>query len=178
MRRLLIALTIFLSLSAVAHAQTHVVVPARGNGCYRTDEAEAEQAIRIHSELMVIGLDCQAIPRYNTDGQNLYAKYRIWTAKHGKLIAEYEGRLIGYFLRQGYPDPEAAFNTMRTEFANKVASDAAHMRPDIFCSQFAPRIDRVSDMTDGEFRKWAGTFYPGHPTTHPMCQSSGINPVN
>ena len=176
MRLFVLAFTVFAALIGTAHAATHVTVPARGNGCYRKDEAEAEQAIRIHSELMVIGLNCQAMPQYN-EGGNLYAKYRVWTAKHGKLIAEYEGRLIGYYLRQGYPDPEAAFNTLRTEFANKVASDAARMRPDIFCHQFSPRIDRVADMRDADFRKWAGTFYPGHSTTHPICQDNVVNPM-
>jgi hypothetical protein len=117
---------------------------------------------------MVIALNCQTTP--SEDGtDDLYAKYRIWTAKHGKLIAEYEGRLIGYFMRQHASDPENSFNTLRTEFANKVATDAAHMRPDVFCSQYAPRIDKVAAMNDATYRRWSQTFFPGHPTTHPVC---------
>lgn len=33
--------------------------------CYRAGEAEAEQGIRIHSELMVIGLNCQHMATAN-----------------------------------------------------------------------------------------------------------------
>jgi hypothetical protein len=171
MIRKLSFLTVVLAVACLsafaARAETRVTVGTH-SGCYRLDEAEAEQAIRIHSELMVIGLNCQTMWKTG-DGRSLYAKYRIWTAQHGKLIAEYEGRLIGYFLRQGAGDPEALFNSMRTEFANKVATDAARMRPDAFCAQYAPRIDKVASMDDRTYRRWAATFFPGHPPTHPVC---------
>ena len=39
-----------------------LATPAFAGGCYTAREVEAEQAIRIHSELMVIGLTCIKMP--------------------------------------------------------------------------------------------------------------------
>lgn len=136
--------------------------------CYTQQEAVAEQAIRIHSELMVIGLNCQHM---TPAGQkNLYQSYREFTAAHSGLFAQYEATLLAYFVRTGSPGPESALNALRTDFANKIALDVAKMRPDLFCNHYIPRIQRVSTMNRGDIQKWAATFYPGHPPTKPICQ--------
>ena len=139
--------------------------------CYTQAEAEAEQGIRIHSELMVIGLNCNHMgKRY---GQPLYSMYRNFTAKHGDLFAAYENLLLAYFKSNGDKNPVATLNTLRTNFANKISNDAAGIRPDIFCSRYAPRILKAAEMSTGDVRKWAATVYPSHPVSHPICASSG-----
>jgi hypothetical protein len=102
--------------------------------------------------------------------QNLYVQYRQWESKHDHVFTEYENRLISYYKRQGDRNPEASLHTLRTVLANKVATDAAHMRPDLFCAKYAPRINKVSSMDDATIRRWSATFYPGHPTSHPVCE--------
>ena len=72
--------------------------------CYTPDEAEAEQGIRIHSELMVIGLNCQHMARAGK--KNLYLEYRDFTARHAQVFSDYETRLIRYFRRSAW-SPEA-----------------------------------------------------------------------
>ncbi|MCB1556174.1 MAG: hypothetical protein KDJ15_02555 [Alphaproteobacteria bacterium] len=134
--------------------------------CYTAAEAEAEQGIRIHSELMVIGLNCQGM---QTRGKNLYAQYREFSAAHGDLFAAYEDRLLGYFRKRGDADPEASLNTLRTAFANKISLDAAKMRPDLFCNHYGSRIPKVAGMDRATLRKWASTVYPGHPVSQPLC---------
>ena len=78
LRKFLLAFVLSVLLSASAMA-----APA----CYTMPEAEAEQGIRIHSELMVIGLNCQHM--YKSNGKNLYASYRSFTAENIKLFADY-----------------------------------------------------------------------------------------
>ena len=140
---------------------------AADDGCYSNAEAEAEQGIRIHSELMVIGLNCQHMGE--RQGMDLYGDYRQFTADHGKLFAEYEKILIKYFQKSGDKKPEESLNTLRTNFANKISNDAASMRPDVFCSTFAPRITKASTMKLEDMRKWAATIYPSHPVSKPLC---------
>jgi hypothetical protein len=142
---------------------------AAAKSCYRADEAQAEQGVRIQSELMVIGLNCAGMRSIN-GSQNLYVEYRTWESKHDHVFTEYENRLISYYKRQGVKNPEASLHTLRTELANKVATDAAHMRPDLFCAKYAPRISKVSSMDDATIRRWSATFFPGHPTSHPVCE--------
>lgn len=158
---------VLLALFILAALLIVMTAPANAASCYSKAEAEAEQAIRIHSELMVIGLNCQHMGK--RDGLNLYQQYRQFTADHGELLANYEQTLIDFFKRNGDEKPEASFNTLRTNVANKISNDVAAMRPDIFCSRYAPRIIKASKMTESDVRKWAATFYPSHPVSKPLC---------
>ncbi len=159
MRVTTLAIALFLISATAAYA---------GGGCYSTREAEAEQGIRIHSELMVIGLNCQHMTPVGQ--RNLYAQYRTFTSNYSDLISGYEDTLINYFRRIGHPNPVASLNLMRTAFANKISLDAARMRPDIFCKRYTKRISQASAMNRQEVRQWASTFYPSHPVSKPICR--------
>lgn len=168
--KFLLTVLAVLTLTAPAFAADTPVIsvsPTRISACYTQDEAVAEQGIRIHSELMVIGLNCQHMtPR----GQkNLYEAYRDFTSKNSDIFAGYESKLIGYYQRIGTGNPEGQLNVLRTQMANKISLDAARTRPDVFCSHYMPRIQKASTMSRAEIQKWASTFYPGHPVSHPVC---------
>jgi hypothetical protein len=137
--------------------------------CYTQAEAEAEQGIRIHSELMVIGLNCQHMGARH--GMNLYGQYREFTTRHAKLFSTYETMLMNYFKKAGHAKPESSLITLRTNFANKISNDAADMRPDVFCSEYAARIEQAHKMDEKAVRQWAAKIYPSHPVSRPMCKS-------
>lgn len=146
--------------------------PAFAVACYTSAEAEAEQGIRIHSELMVIGLNCQH--KTPKDEKNYYQQYKELTARNGPLFAGYETTLIRYFTRAGYENPESELNTLRTRFANKISGDVAKMRPDLFCRHYAPRLPKAAEMTTNQLRVWAGTFFRSHPLSQPICASAQV----
>jgi hypothetical protein len=157
----------YLLIAALAAVFLVPVNALAAKSCYSPAEAEADQGIRIHSELMVIGLNCQHMgKRY---GQNLYGDYRKFTADHGKLFAKYEVILMDFFKARGDARPEATLNTLRTKYANKISQDAATMRPDIFCATYAPRIKQAKSMKEQDFRKWAAMIFPDHPVSYPVC---------
>ena len=170
MKRFLLCVSLCLfAVPAQAQMKVDVGVPAeKGRQCYTPEEAEAEQGIRIHSELMVIALNCQHMTPKGW--KNFYLQYQQITARHANLIGGYENTLINYFALAGKPNPERAFHDMRTNFANKVSTDAAKMRPDIFCANFAPRLPKVDKMSAAEFRAWAADINPAHPVSRPFCQ--------
>ncbi len=155
-------------LAAVLLATPHTAYASR---CYSKAEAEAEQGIRIHSELMVIGLNCNHMGQRH--GQPLYSMYRQFTATHGDLFAKYETLLMNFFRVNGDKKPEASLNTLRTVFANKISNDAAGIRPDIFCARYSPRVLAASEMSTDDIRKWAATSYGTHPVSYPLCASAG-----
>ncbi len=142
---------------------------AFAGSCYSNVEAEAEQGIRIHSELMVIGLNCQHMGKRK--GMNLYSQYRQFTSTHANLFAKYEEILMSHYSKNGGGKPEAQLNTLRTGFANKISNDVADMRPDVFCSRYAPRITQASGMAQKDVRRWAATFHASHPVSRPLCKS-------
>lgn len=144
------------------------VSQAMAAACYTQSEAEAEQGLRIHSELMVIGLNC--INMRFRDGTNLYREYNAFTKANIDIFSGYEERLLKYFARRGDKNPEASLNTMRTLMANNISNSAARMKPDQFCNRYAGRIFKATAMDKGSFKKWASTIYPSHPVSNPICE--------
>lgn len=140
-----------------------------GEACYSKGQAEAEQGIRIHSELMIVGLNCAHMS--DDDGNNLYVQYQKFTKKHEKLFATYEDILMTYQRENGDKDPEKSLHSLRTKFANKISNDVAQMRPDIFCRTYAKRIQKASKMDGDTVRKWASMTFSGHPVSHPQCDT-------
>ncbi|MCB9991786.1 MAG: hypothetical protein H6867_10540 [Rhodospirillales bacterium] len=136
--------------------------------CYTQSQAEAEQGLRIHSELMVIGLNC--VNMRFTDGTNLYRKYNKFTRDNVDIFAAYENELLGYFKKRGDANPEASLNTLRTTMANSISNSAARMKPDQFCNRYAGRIFKASSMNRTDLKKWASTIYPSHPVSQPICE--------
>lgn len=161
MKQILLILACLLAASP-AHATRYI------KSCLSHAEAEAEQGIRIHSELMVIGLNCQHMTP--PGWKNFYLQYREISAKHGPLIAGYEQTLISHYAKIGIKNPEGRLNDLRTVFANKVAVDAAKMRPDLFCTTFAPRLPQVAKMSTRELKEWAASTYRTIPTSEPLCE--------
>lgn len=146
-----------------------IAAPVQASSCYRAQEVEAEQGIRIHSELMVIGLNCQHMtPR---GYKNFYAQYREFSARHGDLFAGYEKILLKHYRKNG-GKAEARLNALRTEFANKISNDAAKLRPDVFCAQYALRIPKADRMSREQVRQWAATIYPGAQISRPLCSAN------
>ena len=136
-------------------------------GCYTPAEYEAEQGIRIHSELMVIGLTCQKMP----GDQDLYAKYREFTLKNSGLLSHYETELLDYYRREGVKNPEKHLHNLRTRMANRISQYAVNNRVSSFCEQFSGRIDTALKMSKSTLRAWAQHKWPNQPSSEPECKS-------
>ena len=137
--------------------------------CYTSAEVEAEQGLRIHSELMAIALNCQATTHKNG---NLYIQYKDFTRQHEDLIAEYESTMKNYYRRSGNANSERAINNLRTNLANKISTDAAKMKPNVFCKYYGSRINQALAMDRTKLRRWASTVFPSHPVSKPICAST------
>jgi hypothetical protein len=134
--------------------------------CYSSEEFEAEQGLRIKSELMVIALNCQHMA-YRKG--NLYMRFREVSRQNEGLFKSYESTLINYYRKQGR-NPEKSLNDLRTDMANKVAVKSASMRPDIFCYNHRNFIETALDMDQESFRRWARQPVAANPTSAPLCR--------
>ena len=142
-----------------------VPIKANAASCYSAAEFEAEQGLRIHSELMVIGLTCLKMP----GGHALYGKYQSFTSRHQRLITGYEDTLISYFQRNGAPNAEGQFHTLRTGLANQISKHAIGNVVG-FCQAFAPRLDQALAMDQTKLKRWAQQVWPQSPTSRPVCR--------
>ncbi len=142
--------------------------PAFAGKCYSPKEVEAEQGVRILSELMVISLNCQHLTPKGQE--NLYTQYKRFALKHQSLFSGYENTLLRFYDKDGENNPDLHLHQVRTDVANKISKDAALMRPDVFCRAYAPRIAKATRMPEPKIRKWAQTVFPGHPVSRPSCK--------
>lgn len=141
---------------------------ARG-ACYMPDQTEAEQGLRIHTELMVIGLNCQHMIH---DKGNLYVQYREFTRKNHNLIAGYEQTMIDYYRGQGAANPVGKLHDLRTMLANRIATESARMQPNVFCRTYGGRIAQANEMDTPKVRRWAQAVYSGFEPTRPSCNKT------
>lgn len=145
---------------------------AQGASCYTPSEAAAEQALRLHSELLVIGLNCQNIKQ--AGGEDTYRKYKDFTQKHADLLEAYEDRLIRHFKKHGSHSPEKDLDSLRTDLANDLAQVVADVRPDVFCFRHMERLNMARAMSGKDVDNWARTYFPAMPPSKPFCMDSGF----
>lgn len=141
-RRLLGAL---LAAAVAVAAAPAAAAPA----CYSPSEFEAEQAIRLHTELMVVGLTCQRLD----PAKDAFGSYQKFTTKHRRALMEYESRLLSHFKRVEKGGGEKSFHAFRTEVANEVAQRAALMLPASYCAVGQAVVDRAAAMSADEFKR-------------------------
>lgn len=132
--------------------------------CYNAEQLEAEQGLRIHSELMVIALNCQHLAQ----GASLYRQYENFTQTNLGLIAGYEDTMRAFFAAEGKTG-ETELNDFRTKLANRIAGEAVRLQPNVFCNAYGKRITQANGMSRDKLRKWAQTIFPTYPLTRSIC---------
>lgn len=110
--------------------------------CYSEADAEADRGIRLHSELMVIGLTCRV---YGTK-VNTMTQYGNFSNQNHALLKAYESRMIRYFAGRG-GNGESAFNKWRTSAANDVTLKAARMTPVTFCLTHMRDLEKATTLS-------------------------------
>lgn len=129
-------------LAAVMALLAIVAVPVQAKPpCYTPDEFEAEQGIRLHTELMVVGLTCQEMSA--KDQPSLFAQYKMFTLKNQKQIKVWENNLISYYKRTVKGNPNRAFDTFRTRLANETSQRAIALTNPVFCADHVPVVAKA-----------------------------------
>lgn len=156
----------------LAAAVTVAAVPAAAaTACYSPAEFEAEQAIRLHTELMVVGLTCQRLD----PAKDAFGNYQKFTTKHRAALMEYEKRLLSHFRRIEKGAGEKRFHTFRTEMANEVAQRAALMLPAAYCAIGQAVVEKAIAMSTDDFRRnVADTSDGGLIFSNPPCDSPQV----
>jgi len=136
--------------------------------CYTPDEFEAEQGIRLHTELMVVGLTCQEMgPK---DQPSLFAQYKMFTLKNQKQIQAWEKNLIAYYKRTVKGNPNRAFDTFRTRLANETSQRAIALTTPVFCADHVPVVAKAMAADIQMIRASLGPESPGvHVAQEPRC---------
>lgn len=127
MRRTLLMFLGLVFFSTPSHASS---------ACYTPAEMEAEQLLRLHSELMVITVTCHQ----GSDGQNLVPAYTGFTHNNLNLIRGAEQTMIGFYKKHYKGDPTARLDRLRTLLANEYGKQIADVSAPRFCASERDKV--------------------------------------
>ena len=116
--------------------------------CYTPQQFRAEQAVRFHTRLMVLGLYCQKALKHNT-----YASYQAFTQRNQRVIREQENRMIAFYRQAKIRNPERHLHSFRTNLANEISMQAGRS-PDTFCKRYAQAYQAAKGMVPQDFKAW------------------------
>lgn len=136
--------------------------------CYSRAEHAAEQLIRLHTEMMVVGLTCQSV----VPDQNPFGKYHEFTVKNRATLSASEAVLIDHFRKSKSGNATRNFDTYRTELANEVSRRSATIGVGVYCSELVDRVKNAVSLTAEDIKtltsdeKNAGLM---HLSSRPLC---------
>jgi hypothetical protein len=110
--------------------------------CYSPAEVQAEQLLRLHSELMVITVTC----RESSEGENLVPAYTGFTRNNISALHEAEQTMIRYYKAAYGGNGITRLDRLRTLLANEYGQEIANVSAPAFCAQ---RRDKVVTLFKG-----------------------------
>jgi hypothetical protein len=111
--------------------------------CYSDAEFEAEQAIRLQSELTVIAFGCPTPPGM----AQLPAQYGEFSRRHGEAYRGYQRTITDYLRRHERSGrPQALFDRFQSVLANEYGFRAGKMTPAAFCEGRLPFFAEVMSL--------------------------------
>jgi hypothetical protein len=101
---------------------------------------QAEQLLRLHSELMVVAVTC----RQGSEGQDLSEVYVSFTHKNIRALHKAEQTMIDYYEATAKGDPVENLDRLRTRLGNEAGQTAATMSAPKFCARYRDNIAEFS----------------------------------
>jgi hypothetical protein len=110
--------------------------------CLRPAEAEAEQAIRFQTELMVVSETCheQAYPQF--------------LHRNRRALADYQRRMLERYRRAGAPRPKASLDSYMTRLANETALRVSDEPAEVLCHEQADFLAAAKTLDGKKFRRY------------------------
>lgn len=137
--------------------------------CYNRAEHAAEQLMRMHTEMMVVGLTCRTV----MPDKKPFDLYQDFSVKNRALLSSSEASLISFYKRSGSGgNATRQFDMFRTELANEISRRAATIGIPQYCANFVDRSVAAKDLTGDDLRtltsdeKNAGLM---HLASRPLC---------
>ncbi|MFD1623184.1 hypothetical protein [Azospirillum griseum] len=142
---------------------------AKPQACYTRSEHAAEQLIRMHTEMMVVGLTCKSV----VPEKNPFGLYQDFSIKHRALLSSSEATMIGHYKKTSGSSATKNFDSFRTELANEISRRAATIGIPQYCESFVDRSKAAAkDLNADDLRvltsdeKNAGLM---HLASKPLC---------
>ncbi len=112
------------------------------NACVNEDLINAEQFVRLHTEMMVAGLTCAAA----FHDQATFGAYQNFTAAHADRIRRVQTQVGNFLARNQRGNGARLFDTYRTEMANDESQVVIAMSPNEYCRAMRDQYYQVAQL--------------------------------
>ena len=136
--------------------------------CYTPVELEAEQLLRLHSELMVITVTC----RQSSSGESLVPMYTHFTKANLTELHAAEQTLIKYYGGQDSSPPVDKLDQLRTRLGNEFGQRIADLSAPEFCRLYRDKVMAMSHETREYIQQEVITMAKSQPSDAPSCVDS------
>lgn len=152
--------------TAVAEPVTFAPIGHPDGACMTEDEMAAEQAIRLHTSMMVTGLTCHNFYREPA----LFDRYQQFTLDHqGRLGAAQD--TIGRFLaRYRSGNRNRLYDTYQTEVANAESRLVAAATAPTYCRLRRDQYFTATDFTQADFDAFVDLMVDHHRDSYRVCR--------
>ncbi|MCL2469210.1 MAG: hypothetical protein FWF24_03135 [Alphaproteobacteria bacterium] len=147
-----------------------LAVPVQAEACYSEREVGAENALRLHSEMMVVAVTC----RQTSQGRDLVKAHTQFTKKHIDTIKEAEAVMIAFYKDSHGGDGLAQLDALRTKLANEFGQMSADETPPTFCHHRRDKIMVLYDSPSLRLFETGMTLYAGAPSYAPVCNEDNV----
>ncbi|MBI1207825.1 MAG: hypothetical protein GC191_11110 [Azospirillum sp.] len=133
--------------------------------CFSKAEFEADQALRVHTELMVIGLKCHK----TYHDQDPFGHYAEFTHANAGPLRQWERTMVGHFQKVGGGNATKRFDTYRTELANETSQRSLMIPAADYCATQIQRLLEVTSLKSADFKRMINDVKGEPVSTRPMC---------
>ena len=139
---------------------------AKAAACYPPLEQEAEQLVRLHSQLMVITLSC----RTTSDGTPLPPAYQKFTKTYLQNIKDAERALINWHRKNNGGNGISRLDRLRTEFSNEYSRTLALLTPARYCEAYRNYVAQAANFDRLELGRTLLAMRDDYRGRIPPCQ--------
>ncbi|MBV8061662.1 MAG: hypothetical protein JO126_08490 [Alphaproteobacteria bacterium] len=137
--------------------------------CYTPAEQDAEQLLRLHTELMVVAITC----KQDEDGQDLIAGYTAFTNAHVDALHDAEGTMTAFYNSHFSGNGTARLDKLHTQLANEYGQKIANLSAPGFCGQYRQEVARLYKATAAELGAQVKTMNDAGMSRLPLCGAKG-----
>lgn len=136
--------------------------------CYTPEEVEAEQLLRLHSELMLVAITC----RMSHSGRDLVKAYTQFTSRHVDKLREAEGTMSLYYEKAHQGQGASRLDGLRTRLANECGQGMAKESAPAYCAKWRDAAEILYDSSLPDLRVAAARLYAQTRMGAQLCKAS------
>ena len=133
---------------------------AQASTCFRSEEIEADQAVRFQAQIMVLSDSCHS------------ESYGAFRQHIGATLAAYQQKMIGHFRRDGASARGAdnAFDSFITALANKMALAYGREPVGSLCSRSANFLAQAGHFSRDDFVHYVSDQAAANRKDYTICK--------